>query len=78
MFYTVHCSINVNRNQQNAQMIYICSICSTYVFWLCLNTYTQLFNLILIISIPHDVWVVENIFTNSYTLYECTHHCITY
>jgi hypothetical protein len=46
-----------------------------------LNSYTQLFNslsLILIVNITHDVWIVENIFINSYTLDECTHHCITY
>jgi hypothetical protein len=34
--------------------------------------------LILIINIPHDVWIVENIFRNNYTLDECTHHYITY
>jgi hypothetical protein len=32
----------------------------------------------LIINIPHDVWIVDNIFINNYTLYECTHGCITY
>ena len=45
------------------------------------DIYTKLFKfltLILIISIPHDVWIVDNIFINSYTLYECTHRCITY
>jgi hypothetical protein len=34
--------------------------------------------LILIINIPHDIWIVENIFVNNYTLYECTCHCITH
>jgi hypothetical protein len=34
--------------------------------------------LILIINIPHDVWILENIFINNYTLDECTYHCITY
>ena len=46
-----------------------------------LNIYTQLFNfvtLVLIIDIPHDVWIVENIFMNNYTLDECTHRCIMY
>jgi hypothetical protein len=46
-----------------------------------LNIYTQTFNfltLILIINKPHDIWIVENIFINSYTLEECTHRCITY
>jgi hypothetical protein len=46
-----------------------------------LNIYTQLFNfltLILIINIPHDAWIVENIFIKNYTLDECTHRCITY
>jgi NDP-sugar pyrophosphorylase family protein len=28
-------------------------------------------------NIPHDVWIVENIFMNNYTLDPCTHHCIT-
>jgi hypothetical protein len=32
--------------------------------------------LILIINIPHDVWIVENIFINNYTLYECTYRII--
>jgi hypothetical protein len=32
MFYTVRCSIIANENQQNTQMIYIFSICSTYIF----------------------------------------------
>jgi hypothetical protein len=36
MSYTVHCSIIANENQQNAQMIYILSICSTYMFRSCL------------------------------------------
>jgi hypothetical protein len=27
--------------------------------------------LILIINIPHNVWIVENIFTNKYTSDEC-------
>jgi hypothetical protein len=43
-----------------------------------LNIYTQLFNFltsILIINIPQDIWIVENI--NNYTLDECT-YCITY
>jgi hypothetical protein len=46
-----------------------------------LNVYTHLFNfltLVLIISTPHDVWIVENIFINNYTLEECTYLCITY
>jgi hypothetical protein len=46
-----------------------------------LNIYTQLFNfltLILIINIPHEVSIVENIFINNYTLDECTCHFITY
>ena len=34
--------------------------------------------LILIINIPEDVWIVENIFINNYTLHECTYYCITY
>ena len=34
--------------------------------------------LILIINIPHDVWIWDNIFMNNYTLDECTHRCITY
>jgi hypothetical protein len=29
-------------------------------------------------NLPHDVWIVENIFINNYTLDECTDHCITY
>jgi hypothetical protein len=36
-----------------------------------LNIYTERFNfstLILIINIPQDVWIVENIFMNNYTL----------
>jgi hypothetical protein len=33
--------------------------------------------LILIINIPHDVFIVDNIFINNYTLEECTYHCIT-
>ena len=88
----MHCSIITNENQQNAQMIYILSSCSTYMRGRpphsahastqdILNIYTQLFNfltLILIVHIPRDVWIVENIFINNYTLDECTHHCITY
>jgi hypothetical protein len=35
-------------------------------------------NLFLIINILHNVWIVENIFINNYTLNEYTHHCITY
>jgi hypothetical protein len=31
----MHCSKTANENQQNAQMIYIFSICSTYMFWSC-------------------------------------------
>ena len=38
----------------------------------------NILTLILIINIPHDVWLVENVFINSYTLYEFTHHCIAY
>jgi hypothetical protein len=34
--------------------------------------------LFLIINIPHDVWIVDNILLNNYTLDECTYHCITY
>ena len=44
-------------------------------------SYVLLFNfltLILIINIPHDIWIVDNIFINNYTLDECTYHCITY
>jgi hypothetical protein len=41
-----------------------------------LNLYTQLFNFIF--NIPHDVWIVKNIFINNYTLKECTYRCITY
>jgi hypothetical protein len=37
MFCTMHCSIIANENQQNAQMIYIFSVCSTYMFWSCLT-----------------------------------------
>jgi hypothetical protein len=29
-------------------------------------------------NLPHDVWIVENIFINNYTLDECTQHCITH
>ena len=46
-----------------------------------LNISTKHFNfltLILIISIPHGVWIVDNIFINNYSLDECTHNCITY
>jgi hypothetical protein len=44
MFYILHFSIITNENQQNAQMIYIFSVCSTYMFGLCLTIYTQHFN----------------------------------
>ena len=37
MFYTVRCSIIANENQQNAQKIYIFSICRTYMFRSCLT-----------------------------------------
>ena len=37
MFYTVHCSIIANEHQQNAQMIYIFSVRSTYMFQSCLT-----------------------------------------
>jgi hypothetical protein len=37
MPYTVHCSIITNENHQNAQMIYIFSICTTYMFRSCLT-----------------------------------------
>ena len=37
MFHIVHCSIIANENKQNAQMIYIFSICSTYMFRSCLT-----------------------------------------
>jgi hypothetical protein len=37
MFYTVHCSIITDENQQNAQIIYIFSIRSTYMFQSCLT-----------------------------------------
>jgi hypothetical protein len=30
------------------------------------------------INIPHDIWIVENIFIKSYTLDECTYGCMTY
>ena len=43
-----------------------------------LNICAQILTLILIINIPHDVWIVYNIFINNYTLDECTHCCITY
>jgi hypothetical protein len=43
-----------------------------------LNIFTIFFIVILIINIPQDVWIVENIFVNNYTLDECTHLCITY
>jgi hypothetical protein len=36
-----------------------------------LNIYTHLLNfltLILIVNIPHNVWIVKNIFIDSYTL----------
>jgi hypothetical protein len=36
-FYTVHCSIIANENQQNAQIILIFSVCSTYLFQSCLT-----------------------------------------
>ena len=45
-----------------------------------LNIYTQLFNFLtlnLIINIPHDVWIVDNISINNYTLDECTYDFIT-
>ena len=38
MFHTVHCSIIPNENQQNAQIIYISSICNTYKFRSLLTT----------------------------------------
>jgi hypothetical protein len=34
--------------------------------------------LMLFINIPYDVWIVENVFLNNYTLNECTHRCINY
>jgi hypothetical protein len=34
--------------------------------------------LILIINVPHDAWIVHNIFIKNYTLDECTYHCVTY
>jgi hypothetical protein len=44
--------------------------------------YTELFNLFKFNfnyqHIPHDVWIVENIFINNYTLDECTYHIIIY
>jgi hypothetical protein len=46
-----------------------------------LNIYKESFNfltLILIINIPQEVWIVDNIFMNNYALYECTHRCTTY
>jgi hypothetical protein len=43
-----------------------------------LHTIHNFLTLILIINIPHNVWIVDNIFTNNYTLDECTCHCITY
>ena len=33
--------------------------------------------LILIINIPHDVWIVDMLI-NNYTLDDCTYHSITY
>jgi hypothetical protein len=36
MFYTVHCGIIANENQQNAQSDIYFSICSTYMFRSCL------------------------------------------
>ena len=39
MFFTVHCGTIANENQQNAQMIYIFSICSTYMFRSCLTMF---------------------------------------
>ena len=38
----------------------------------------HILTLILIINIPHDVWIVDNIYINNYTLDEWTDHCITY
>jgi hypothetical protein len=35
----------------------------------------NILTLILIINIPHDISIVDNIFMNNYTLHECTHGC---
>ena len=32
----------------------------------------------LIINIPHDIWIVDNMFINNYNLDECIYHCVTY
>jgi hypothetical protein len=95
-FFGFLCEMNIifclitNENQQNAQMLHIFSICSTYMSLLDHHTVHTLVHrtfqtsvhnfltLILITNIPHDVWIVDNIFMNSYTLDECTYHCITY
>jgi hypothetical protein len=76
MFYTVHCSIIANENQQNAQMLYIFSICSTYMFRSCLTIIRvrcyRVSNTIIcafiqgvivykyIIHNPNIVWYVDN------------------
>jgi hypothetical protein len=39
MFYTAHCNTVFNDNQENAQMIYIFSVCSTYMFRSCLTIF---------------------------------------
>jgi hypothetical protein len=44
-------------------------------FWTSTHNFLTL---ILIVHIPRDVWIVENIFINNCTLDECTHRCITY
>ena len=50
--------------------MYRCLKCPVYFF--------NFLTLILIINIPHDVWIVYNIFINNHSLHECTCHCITY
>ena len=37
MFYSMHCSTIAHENQQNAQIIYIFSVCSTFMFRSCLT-----------------------------------------
>ena len=48
------------------------------MFYISIHNFLILLSIILIINIPHDVWIVKNIFINNYTLDECTYRCITY
>jgi hypothetical protein len=51
------------------------SVCTV---WWSSRDFLIFLTLTLIINIPHDMWIVDNIFINIYTLDECTHGCITY